>query len=238
MTAHGERARVLIVDSSELMRRGIGDLLGRDNGLTVVGEMDRSHDVPQACQELNPDVVLLGACVNGGGRPSAEATLHVLETLVSANERASIIVLLDGTEPHHVFDAMRAGATGVLMRDSSADVLLQTIDDVLAGGGGLDPRLTRVLFEQAACRPSTSHPNNGGTRFPARLALSARQLEVLQLAARGLKNKEIAATLGVKSPTIKVHLTQIYRKLGVHDRGIRQPHGDPCRVGSPSGVAS
>lgn len=140
-------ARVLVVGGPELVRRGMRDVLTKDRRFGSIAEVERASDLPAACANLMPEVVVIDLEPPAGGTAGAEAFDALEETLRARPDVRMIIVVkhaaLDGVQR-----AVRAGARGVLLRDAPAHSLVEAVGDVLAGGAALDPRLTWQLFEQ------------------------------------------------------------------------------------------
>lgn len=210
--------RVLIAEPAELVRRGIRDVLARDRRFTVVGEVADGSQVPAACERLKPDVVLLAWEYSKTGAAGLSALEAVRETC-RLSPAVRVLVLVDEGGAESVLEPVHAGASGVLLRHAPAHLLLDALGDIIAGGAALDPRLTRSLFDHLA-----DDPRAGGLGAPEAFApavirgLSPREREVLRSLARGNRNKEIAAELGVSVGTVKTHLRHIFRKLTVADR--------------------
>ena len=207
--------RVIVVEGAEFVRRGICDVLTqRGAPFELAAEISRAEALLPACELLAPDVIVLS--VRNGGEGADD--LRMLRRTTEAQPGVRSIVLLEREAAEDVVESVYAGADGVLLRQASAETLLAAIYDVLAGGAALDQHLTRGLFE----RLSTS----AGTRQSGELeidpviagALSRREREVLAALARGCRNKEISAQLGVSVGTVKTHLRHIFRKLHVEDR--------------------
>ena len=212
--------RIVIADGAELVRRGIRDVLAPDPRFEVVAETSRALDVADVCLQTSPDIVFLGLGRETEAYGGELAALSALRQTLRLHPSARVIVLVDGEAPDEVLEPVRAGAVGVLLRDASATTLLQAIRDVAAGGAALDPRLARNLFQHLLFAPrSPALATQGHELDPAVLRmLSRREQEVLQALARGCRNKEIGAELGVSVGTVKTHLRHIYRKLNVTDR--------------------
>ena len=215
-----QRVRVLIAESAELVRRGIRDVLTSNRDFVVVGETSWHQEAVNASVELLPDITFLGLSRPRQDNSGQPAGLEALEQILLANPHARVIALVDGDEMADVLLAVRAGAKGVLLRNTPADALQEAVLHVLDGDCALDPGLTRFLFEDIASNPSqiatiaTSNEQNLSVRVP----LSARELEVLRSMADGLGNKEIAARLGVSAGTVKTHVSHIFGKLHVTGR--------------------
>jgi len=211
--------RVLIVDSSELLRRGIRDVLARDRRyrFSIVGDVARPEEGAPAFRQLAPDVTFLA--LSDGGGVATGGGMRCLHEILSLDPAARVIALVDGNDLEHVLAAIQAGARGVLVREAPATALLEAAYDVVEGGAALDLRLAAVLFDHLASAGSAG-PRNGEAILDAATltALSPREREVLRALAQGNRNKEIAAALGVSVGTVKTHLRHIFRKLNVADR--------------------
>jgi DNA-binding NarL/FixJ family response regulator len=214
--------KVLIADDQALVRTGFRKILESEPDLEVVGEAGDGGEAVEASLLLRPDVVLMD--IRMPRLDGLEAT-----RLLAGKTRVLVLTTFDLNE--YVYEALRAGASGFLLKDAPADQLVTAIRVVAAGEALLAPSVTRRLIEEFARRP----PSN--TR-PAELeALSPRELEVLRLVARGLSNAEIASELFLGDATVKTHVSRILRKLTLRDRvqavvlayesGLLQP-GDPA----------
>lgn len=211
-------SRVVVAESAELVRRGICDVLGRDSRLSVVDQIARPEDVARAALDLVPDVILFGLTPSEGSGADSPG-MAALRNAVSLNPSVRVIVLIDSDDIDVLLAALRAGVKGALLRDASADVVLEAVSNVLDGAAALDPRLARALFEYLAGLAGPSFDATGPRLHPAVLRLlSPREREVLAALARGKRNKEIGAELGVSVGTVKTHLRHIFRKLTVADR--------------------
>lgn len=229
LTGQGSHSiRILIADSAEIVRRGIRDVLTINGGFTIVGEVERPRDLPEACRNLLPDVTLMGMARAAHRDTGTPELLDALRRTVQANSSTIVIVLVDGNDVDDLMDSIRAGAKGILLRDAPAAVLTTAINDVLDGACALDPRLARLLFERLTATPGMSMAGDDGRDFAIasqdgsgealRQPLSARELEVLRCMTQGLANKEIASALDVTTGTVKTHACHIFRKLYVNDR--------------------
>lgn len=219
-TAGTAQVRVLIADNAELVRRGIRDVLARDGRFSVVGEIARPVDAAEAWLELAPDITFLGLGRDSEGYREGSTGLTALQQTLRSDPSACVIVLVNEDTAEDVLAPVRAGARGVLLRDASATTLLEATRDVLAGGATLDPRLARSLFDHLAfgAGPSLSSEQEHALDPAVLGLLSRREQEVLRALARGYRNKEIGAELGVSVGTVKTHLRHIFRKLKVADR--------------------
>lgn len=211
------RVRILVTDSAELVRPGIRDVFASERRFSVFGEIGPASDPVETCLRVSPDVVFLGLAEPSDGNPPE---LAALRQMLHADSFLSVIVLMGSETVEELLEVVREGARGVLLCDARAGRLIDAVDDVLAGGAALDPLLARGLFEYLVADAGFSGANSPRTRVaPAVLnVLSPREREVLHSLARGYRNKEIAAQLGVSVGTVKTHLRHIFRKLTVSDR--------------------
>jgi len=195
--------KVLIADDQALVRTGFRKILESEPDLEVVGEAGDGGEAVEAALLLRPDVVLMD--IRMPRLDGLEAT-----RLLAGKTRVLVLTTFDLNE--YVYEALRAGASGFLLKDAPADQLVTAIRVVAAGEALLAPSITRRLIEEFARRP----PSNAR---PAELeALSPRELEVLRLVARGLSNAEIAGELFVGDATVKTHVSRILQKLSLRDR--------------------
>jgi DNA-binding NarL/FixJ family response regulator len=199
--------RVLIADDQGIVRDGLRMILEAQEDIEVVGEAVDGLDALQLSRELQPDVVLMDIRM-----PKLDG-IEATRRLVGEGAPSRILVLTTFGEDNYVYEAMRAGASGFLLKDSERRHLLQAVRVVAAGNELLDPAITRRLIEQLTRRP----PRVDGV--PSELEeLSERELAVVKLVARGLSNSEIAGELIVSEATVKSHVASILRKLGLRDR--------------------
>jgi DNA-binding NarL/FixJ family response regulator len=195
--------KVLIADDQALVRTGFRKILESEPDLEVVGEAGDGGEAVEAALLLRPDVVLMD--IRMPRLDGLEATRRL-----AGKTRVLVLTTFDLNE--YVYEALRAGASGFLLKDAPADQLLTAIRVVAAGEALLAPSITRRLIEEFARRP----PSNAR---PAELeALSPRELDVLRLVARGLSNAEIARELYVGDATVKTHVSRILQKLTLRDR--------------------
>jgi DNA-binding NarL/FixJ family response regulator len=198
--------RVLIADGHELVRAGFRVLLEADERVAVVGEASSGEESVALAGELAPDVVLVDDGLPGLG--CIEATARV------SSETGAAVMLLTGSEDdERIFPAVRAGAAGLLMKDSDPREFVRAIKALACGQALLSPSLTRRLIVELAARPEPSAP-------PSELVeeLTAREREVVVLVALGLSNDEIAERLVVSQATAKTHVNRAMVKLHAHDR--------------------
>jgi DNA-binding NarL/FixJ family response regulator len=199
--------KVLIADDQGIVRDGLRMILDAQQDIEVVGEAADGLDALQLTRELEPDVVLMDIRM-----PKLDG-IEATRRLVGEGSPSRVLVLTTFGEDNYVYEAMRAGASGFLLKDSERRHLLHAVRVVAAGNELLDPSITRRLIEQLTRRP----PRVDG--LPAELEeLSERELAVMKLVARGLSNAEIAAKLIVSEATVKSHVASILRKLRLRDR--------------------
>jgi DNA-binding NarL/FixJ family response regulator len=195
--------KVLIADDQALVRTGFRKILESEPDLEVVAEAGDGGEAVEAALLLRPDVVLMDIRMR---------RLDGLEATRRLAGKTRVLVLTTFDLNEYVYEALRAGASGFLLKDAPADQLVTAIRVVAAGEALLAPSITRRLIEEFARRP----PSNAR---PAELeALSPRELDVLRLVARGLSNAEIASELYVGDATVKTHVSRILQKLDLRDR--------------------
>lgn len=201
--------RVLVVDDQPLVRSGVRALLGAADDLVVIGEAVDGDDAVVRARASRPDVVVMDVrmpVVDG-----IEATRRIVADPDLAGTRVLVLTTFDLDE--HVFAALRAGASGFLLKDAPPDQLRDAVRTVAVGDALLAPSATRQLVDEFV----RSSPRGG--LDPARLdALTDREREVVALVARGLTNAEIAAALVVSPATAKTHVSRAMGKLHVRDR--------------------
>ena len=195
--------RVLIVDDHAIVRKGIRALLSEAGGFEVVGEAENGQAAVLLAQETQPDVILMDLLMPGVD--GIEATRQI----TSRQPESRILVLTSFAADNKVFPAIKAGALGYLLKDSSPDELVRAIRQVQRGEPSLHPTIARKLLQEIA-RPTE--------REPAPEALTARELEVLQLIAQGLSNQEIADRISVSESTVRAHVSRILGKLHLASR--------------------
>jgi DNA-binding NarL/FixJ family response regulator len=199
--------RVVIADDQALVRAGFRKLLEVDPGIEVVAEASDGLEAVEAVTRLRPDVVLMD--IRMPGVDGLEATRRIGQS--GAPTRVLILTTFGLTE--YVYESLRAGASGFLLKDSPAEEFLAGVRVVARGDALLDPSVTRAVIEDYARRPRRRE------ELAVRLErLTPRELEVTQLVAQGLSNAEIAAELVVSDGTVKTHVARILQKLDLRDR--------------------
>jgi DNA-binding NarL/FixJ family response regulator len=207
--------RVLVADDQALVREGLLVLLGAQEGIEVVGEAVDGRDAVAKAAALRPDVVLMD--VRMPVLDGLEATRRILGAQGRPADDASgttrILVLTTFDLDEYVYEALRAGASGFLLKDATAQTLAEAVRVVAAGDAMLSPPVTRRLLGTFA--------RLGGPRAPTRVQvdrLTERETEVLVLIARGRSNTEIAGELVLAEQTVKTHVSRILTKLDLRDR--------------------
>jgi len=203
-----EKIRLLLIDDQRLMRDGLRTILELEEDFEIVGEAADGQAGLDAYAALEPDVVLMD--IRMPGMDGVEATRRMVERWPEAR----VIILTTFDDDEYIFEGLRVGALGYLLKDVSGDELAQAIRKVAAGGALIEPSVARKVLAEFARLETASRPLNEGLADP----LSERELEVLQLLGQGLSNKQIAAELYLAEGTIKNYVSNILDKLGVNDR--------------------
>jgi DNA-binding NarL/FixJ family response regulator len=200
--------RVLVADDQTLVRDGFRMILDEQEDIEVVGEAADGLEAVAKARELRPHLVLMD--VRMPGRDGLEATRELLRELPETH----VLILTTFDLNEYVYEAMRAGASGFLLKDVPRRQLIEGVRTVAAGEALLAPAITRRLIEQFVKRPPASV-----RALPPQLeSLTARELEVLKLVARGRSNTEIASQLYVSEATVKTHVAHALAKLDLRDR--------------------
>jgi DNA-binding NarL/FixJ family response regulator len=200
--------RVLIADDQRLLRAGFRLILERQPGVEVVGEAANGTEAVTLARQLSPDVVLMD--IRMPDLDGIQATRIILADPAAA--RARIIILTTFDLDEYVYEALRAGASGFLLKDLSPEQLATAVLTAGRGDTLLAPAVTRRLIEHFTMGKRPSADNAAINR------LTPREVEVLRLLATGLSNAEIAAALFVAETTVKTHLARLLTKLGLRDR--------------------
>ena len=208
MTDTPAAIRVIVADDHEVVRTGFAGLLATQPDITVVGTAADGAEAVALGRDLAPDVVLMD--VRMPGMDGIEATRQ-LTAIGAGAPRILILTTFDLDE--YVYDALRAGASGFLLKDVTAERLFDAVRVIAAGEALLAPNVTRRLISEFAERPQDDVPMP-----PALASLTPRETEVLLLVAEGLSNPEIAARLIVTEETVKTHVSHVLNKLNLRDR--------------------
>jgi DNA-binding NarL/FixJ family response regulator len=208
----GEVVRIVIADDQALVRAGLATLLDSQPGLAVVGQASTGEEAVQLTRKVAPDVVLMDIrmpVLNG-----LAATRRILSAPAAPGARpVRVVVLTTYDLDEYVYEALRAGASGFLLKHAPPEELLLGVRAAADGGALLSPQVTRRLVAEFAARPPAAR------RPPPELArLTPREREVLDLVICGRSNAEIAGALVVSPSTVKTHLGHILDKLGLRDR--------------------
>ncbi|MGD1992469.1 MAG: response regulator transcription factor [Anaerolineae bacterium] len=201
---HSEQSiRVLVVDDHIIVRRGIRALLATEEGIEVVGEAQDGAEALERIRELHPDVILLDLLM-----PRLDG-IEVTRQVMAENPQARILVLTSFAADDKVFPAIKAGALGYLLKDTGPRALVRAIRQVYRGESSLSPVIARKVLQelsQPSDRPPTAEP------------LTERELQVLQVVARGSSNQEIAQELMISEATVRTHVSNILGKLHLASR--------------------
>jgi DNA-binding NarL/FixJ family response regulator len=214
--------RVLIADDDDLMRAGLVELLSGEPEIEILGEASTGRQAVERARRLGPDVVLMD--VRMPDLNGIEATRELMRAAPSAR----VLILTTFEQDDYVFGALRAGASGFLLKRTRPEELIAAVHTIAAGDSLLSPSVTRLVIDRMAQQPLPE------LTAQARLdELTRREREVLELIARGLSNREIAAELFVEESTVRTHVKRIQMKLQLRDRvqivifayesGVNQP---------------
>jgi DNA-binding NarL/FixJ family response regulator len=201
--------RVLIVDDQSLVRAGFRMILEAETDVEVVGEAADGDEALTAAGELEPDVILMD--VRMPKVDGLEATRRLLD---GKQEGPRVLILTTFDLDEYVYEALRVGASGFLLKDTPPEQLVEAIRVVSNGDALLSPGVTRRVIEEFVRRP----PDSLRKPAPELEELTARELEMLRYVARGLSNAEIAKEAFVSETTVKTHIAHILMKLGLRDR--------------------
>jgi len=199
--------RVLIADDDHLMRAGLVELLASDPGIEVVGEVATGREAVERARQLAPEVVLMDVRM-----PDLDG-IGATQQLAEAAPDIRVLILTTFEQDDYIFGALRAGASGFLLKRSRPEELIAAVHTIAAGDALLAPSVTRRVIERLAQQPTPAFADR------ARLdRLTPREREVFEHLARGLSNREIATALAVEESTIRTHVKRILMKLGLRDR--------------------
>lgn len=203
-----EPVRILIVDDQRLMRNGLSTLLELEDDIEVIGEAEDGQVGLDTYERLKPDVVLMD--IRMPNMDGVEATRRLIERWPEAR----VIILTTFDDDEYIFEGLRAGALGYLLKDISGEELAQAIHKIAAGGALIEPSVARKVIAEFARLEPASRLVNDGLITP----LSEREIEILELLSQGMSNKRIAARLHLAEGTVKNYVSNILTKLGVTDR--------------------
>jgi DNA-binding NarL/FixJ family response regulator len=197
--------KVLIADDHKMFRQGLRMLFEMEPDIKIVGEARDGIEVQEMADSLEPDVILMD--INMPGADGVEATRHILKK----HPDFAVIVLTMFREDEHVFQAIRAGARGYVLKDADSNEVTRAIRAVAAGEAVLDTAMTGKVFQQFKLMSEMTEKTNAE-------GLTDRELEILSLIAGGASNREIGDKLFLSEKTIKNYITSIFQKLQTNDR--------------------
>jgi DNA-binding NarL/FixJ family response regulator len=199
--------RVLIADDDHLMRAGLAELLTSDPSIEIVGQAASGREAIERARRLEPDVVLMD--VRMPDLDGIAATAELTRTAPATR----VLILTTFEQDDYIFGGLRAGASGFLLKRTRPEDLISAVHTIAAGDALLSPSVTRRVIERMSHQPAPDL--TGQERLDE---LTPREREVLELIARGLSNREIAAALVVEDSTVRSHIKRILAKLGLRDR--------------------
>jgi NarL family two-component system response regulator LiaR len=214
------KTRILIADDHAMLREGMRNLLSQEKDFEIVGEAANGEEAVRLAKELKPDIVIMDIVMpklNG-----LEATKQVRQV----SPATALLILTAYSDIRYIIGLLEAGAAGYLLKNAPGKDVVKAIRAVRSGESVLDPEVTRKLVQRLASlsRSPEEHENGG--------QLTARELEILKWAARGLSNKEMSEKLFISLRTVKAHMTNIFNKLGCSSRtdaiikGLKQGYID------------
>lgn len=204
-------ARVLLADDHDMVRAGFRIILGSQTDIEIVGEAATGAEAVALAAELAPDVICMD--VQMPDMDGLEATRRIVadEAMASA-----VLILTTFDRDDYLFEALQAGASGFLLKNSTPEQLIDAVRVLAAGDALLSPAVTRRVIERFGARADAAESSSAATAALA--TLTDRESEVLQLVAQGLSNAEIAGSLFVGEATVKSHVSKVLQKLGLRDR--------------------
>lgn len=205
-TSEQEPIRVLVVDDQELFRRGLVMLLGVEAGIAVVGEAGDGEEGIEIATQVAPDVVLLDI------RMPRRSGLEACQAIKQAVPTSKIVMLTVSDEEADLYEAVKSGASGYLLKDSSIEEVAHAVRLVADGQSLISPSMAVKLIDEF------KQMSRAGRGHVPGLRLTERELEVLRLVAKGLNNREIAKQLFISDNTVKNHVRNILEKLQLHSR--------------------
>ena len=207
--------RVLLVDDQRLLREGLRTLLELEPDMEVVGEAGTGEEALVQCESLRPDVVLMDVRMPGMDGVEATRRLH------DRWRDVKIIILTTFDDDAYIFEGLRVGAMGYLLKAVSSEELAAAIRTVHGGGALIDPAVQRKLVAEFARLAQPARPLQAGLAEP----LTERELEILRLLAQGQSNREIAQSLYLAEGTVKNYVTNLLAKIGARDRTLAALRG-------------
>jgi NarL family two-component system response regulator LiaR len=198
-----EKIKILITDDHPVVRKGLSALLATKQNIEVVGEASNGKEAIERARELEPDVILMDLVMPE--MDGVEAISHILKD----NSEAKILVMTSFATDEKVFPAIKSGALGYLLKDSSPEELIQAIHQVYQGEPSLHPKIARKVLMEIS-NPTVSKTSED--------PLTARELEVLKSIAKGMSNQEIGSVLSISETTVRTHVSRILNKLHLASR--------------------
>lgn len=200
---------VLIADDQPLVRSGLKATLVGVPGITIVGEVANGAEAVRCVLRAKPDIVLMD--VRMPRMDGLQATRQICKPNSGVSTKVIILTMYDQDE--HVFEALRAGASGFILKDAPTEKLIEAVREVASGAALLSPTVTRSLIAEFARRPMLTR-----AAVPELAQLTDRELDVFKLLVRGHRNEDMAKVLRLGESTVKSHVQHLYQKLGVRDR--------------------
>lgn len=200
-----QKIRVLLTDDQAIVRKGIQALLATETNIEVVGEAENGKEAIQLVEKLKPDVILMDLQM-----PEMDG-IQAIQHINAAKTNVRILVLTSFATDDKVFPAIKAGALGYLLKDSSPEELIQAIRQVHRGESSLHPTIARKVLQELSRPPA---PEQNPTSEP----LTEREVDVLRLVARGMGNQQIADQLIISEATVRTHVSNILSKLHLASR--------------------
>jgi DNA-binding NarL/FixJ family response regulator len=199
--------RVLIADDDDLMRAGLAELLSGDPSIDIVGQAATGREAIEQCRRHEPDVVLMDVRM-----PDLDG-IAATQELAQVAPAVRVLILTTFEQDDYIFGALRAGASGFLLKRTRPETLIAAVHTIAAGDSLLSPSVTRRVIDRMAQQPTPNLTDQSRLE-----ELTPREREVLGLIARGLSNREIATALVVEESTIRTHVKRILTKLDLRDR--------------------
>lgn len=207
---HEPKIRVLIADDQELVRSGYRAILSTYSDFEIVGIAENGNEALSMAFDMAPDVVLMD--IRMPGTDGIEATRQITSNPKLSDVHVLVLTTFDIDD--YVFEALKAGASGFLLKDADPDDIAHAIRVVAAGDALIEPSITKRLIERFALTHSST-PSNASDQLKR---LTERELEILSLVAKGISNEEIAMKLTISPATVKTHISRIMAKTDSHDR--------------------
>ena len=203
-----EKIKIVVVEDHHLLRQGIMKILDFESDFEILGQAVNGEEACELVKEYGPDIVLMD--INMPKMNGIEATAWIKEHY--PNTKVIILTIHDGDE--YIFEAIKLGAEGYMLKDIESEKIVEGIRNVYTGDAFIHPSLTVKLFKELQRKTKETLPQVVNNVYD----LSDRELEVYQLMAEGMSNKEIGDNLGISEKTVKNHVSRVFRKLGVYDR--------------------